>query len=120
MTIEGFQSLGIYYDDVNFPKGFSKSGEFTISESDLLHKYGSSLMALEKGTATASTDEELQFVAVCQGQREAESKLERLWLKYRSKCGSKKWINAFGSAKPDLSGEIDDYIEDDIIDDDEE
>ena len=120
MDIEGFESVGTYYDDANFPRGFSKSGEFTITESDLLHKYGLSLSALESGERSPATAQEKHFIAVCRGDKEPDSQLERTWLKYRSKLGVKPLVSAFGSAHAEVVIDEADFEPDDDIVDDED
>ena len=40
------RSEGKFYDDKNFPRGFNRSGVFTISEASVLENYGRSMRAL--------------------------------------------------------------------------
>ena len=47
--IHGFIAEAPFYDDAHFPRGFSKSGNFTIIESELLTQVGKRLFMLEQG-----------------------------------------------------------------------
>lgn len=47
--IHGFIFTDKFYDDVHFPHGFGKSGDFTIAEAKLLTDIGKRLIALEQG-----------------------------------------------------------------------
>ncbi|WDE05098.1 DUF413 domain-containing protein [Thalassomonas viridans] len=83
ILVHGFVKAGKFYDDVNFPYGFRKSGNFSITEADLLTDVGKRLFMLEQGLAAAQNQVEEKFVEMCRTQREGESKIERLWQKYQ-------------------------------------
>ncbi|MDU0353726.1 DUF413 domain-containing protein [Paraglaciecola aquimarina] len=72
----------IYSDPVNFNYGFKKSGDFSITESDILSAYGQSLLGLEMGELSPETDEEKRFVQVMMGKAQAETRVEKTWVKY--------------------------------------
>ncbi|WP_101757864.1 DUF413 domain-containing protein [Oceanicoccus sp. KOV_DT_Chl] len=115
MEVKGFEVTATFYNDAKFPRGFKKSGEFTIGESDLLHKYGQAMQALHNGSRKPVTDDEKNFVAACKGSKEAESPLEKVWLKYQLKIGKKVIINAFGSNTPVVKDSNDDDSDDDDL-----
>ena len=119
-NIPGFTQRGRYYDDKNFPKGFHRSGEFTVNEADLLFNYGKELAALEAGTLVPENDQQKHFIAVCTGEAEAETALELAWQKYRRKALARRSaISAFSSARPVIEEEItDDEEEDELLLDD--
>jgi len=98
MNVEGFEITAVFYDDANFPHGFNRSGDFSILESDVLHQYGRAMKALSKEERKPVTSDEKRFVAVCKGERRAESLLERTWLKYLDKISNQVVISAFGSS----------------------
>lgn len=85
-----FRDQGNFYDDINYPRGFSKHGDFTIREAEALHKYGQTLFDLSVGLLEPQTRDEKHFAAVCNGEAEAESYLEKLWLKYKAKIRAKQ------------------------------
>ncbi|SMY16534.1 DUF413 domain-containing protein [Photobacterium aquimaris] len=76
------RSEGKFYDDKNFPRGFNRSGVFTISETSVLENYGRSMRALFDGTTQPIDDSEVQFLAEVQGQQEAVSEFGKCWIKY--------------------------------------
>jgi uncharacterized protein YifE (UPF0438 family) len=108
---QGFVSSYTFYDDKNFPYGFSRSGIFSIAEAELLSQVGSRLFSLEQGIATAENQVEDNFVKVCQGEHEATTRVELLWQKYKKHTG-KKSLTTLGS-KPDIhNDEIEDGSDD--------
>lgn len=72
----------VFWDRKQFPYGFKKSGDFSIAESDLLSAYGDTLFNLEFGSLLPETDDERHFVSVVRGESEAQTLLEKAWLKY--------------------------------------
>ena len=80
--VHGFVASGTFTDDKNFPYGFSKSGHFSIPEASRLEAVGNRLNLLEQGIEAPANQVEENFVAVCKGEREAQTKVEMLWLKY--------------------------------------
>ena len=63
--VHGFIAESPFYDDAHFPRGFSKSGNFTIVESELLTKIGKRLFMLEQGLSKPENAVEKQFVQFC-------------------------------------------------------
>jgi len=96
---EGFSAGPTFYDNKKFPRGFNKYGEFTRDEASLLHSYGHELNDLEKGEKKPDNKLQKQFLAVCRGERAAETVIEKTWMKYLDKVNRKpKVVNAFGSS----------------------
>lgn len=108
--IHGFKASGTFYDDINFPYGFSKSGYFSIPEAELLEELGQRLFSLEQGLAEADNQVEVNFVQCCRGERNAETRVERLWQKYKKHAMRKSTVT-LGSVPSD-SSERDTYDED--------
>ncbi|MGR5406211.1 DUF413 domain-containing protein, partial [Vibrio mediterranei] len=71
-----------FYDAVKFPRGFAKSGDFTLLEEDILVTYGETMLALERGDISPENAEEKHFTKVIVNPSKAKSKLEHTWLKY--------------------------------------
>ena len=104
-----------YFDDANFPRGFSRSGEFNVNESNILSDYGVTLKKLASGNIEPLNKEEIRFVDVMDLKVEAQTKIERTWQKYVSLTTSpKKFQSIYGSHKPNDDNE---YSVDDSIDD---
>jgi uncharacterized protein YifE (UPF0438 family) len=82
--IHGFIFDDPFYDDVNFPRGFKKSGDFTITEAELLTNIGKRLFMLEHELCKPENQVEEQFIKKCKFQLEGQTKIELLWLKYKN------------------------------------
>ncbi len=95
--ILGFVKSHPFYDDKNFPYGISKSGIFSIEESDNLTKLGNRLFSLEQGVATSANQVEEHFVQMCLNEREAETKVELLWQKYKKNTRRKSLTTLGGN-----------------------
>lgn len=80
-----FETNRAFYDSRNFPRGFSRSGDFSLREAELLTRYGALLNDLSQGRMTPANPAQERLLAVVQGQAEAEHTLEKLWLKYLGK-----------------------------------
>ncbi|MDZ7904068.1 MAG: DUF413 domain-containing protein [Rheinheimera sp.] len=74
-----------FFDDRNFPKGFTRSGRFTLAEGNLLEKHGASMQELEDGIRQPVNEEEAALLQVCKGEAEAASVYEKTWMKYKQR-----------------------------------
>ncbi|MGF1727582.1 DUF413 domain-containing protein [Photobacterium nomapromontoriensis] len=83
------RSVGKFYDDKNFPRGFNRSGVFTVSEAQMLENYGRTMRALADGSLNPQTTVELEFLAEISGEKDIQSNLAKCWAKYVSKTTSK-------------------------------
>ncbi|EGR2795354.1 hypothetical protein BOO29_07860 [Vibrio navarrensis] len=100
-----------FYDNAKFPRGFAKSGDFTLAEEEILTLYGDTLQALETGELTPENEAEEHFLTLLDNPENANSKVERTWLKYvRLARGRKRFHTLNGRNKPDAG---DDYVEED-------
>ncbi|MCK3654520.1 hypothetical protein A4G19_01660 [Pasteurellaceae bacterium Macca] len=99
---ESFSVTRRFFDDKNYPRGFSRHGDYTIRESQLLEQFGQACLALELGERKPTTAEEKQFAAVMKGERPAESSLEKAWIKYRTLTNKSKRIYTLSG---DVSGD---------------
>lgn len=102
-----FREASTFYDDIHYPRGFSKHGDFTIREAEALHFYGRSLAELSSGNTAPETDDEQHFVDVCSGAGEAQTYLEKLWLKYQSKIRTKHIAYGLSTAAMPVSSRPD-------------
>ncbi len=83
------RSEGKFYDDKNFPRGFNRSGVFTISESTLLENYGRTMSRLYSGEIEPMSEIERQFVAETSGQLNVQSDFAKCWVKYLNRTCNK-------------------------------
>ncbi|OAN11521.1 hypothetical protein A3K86_21575 [Photobacterium jeanii] len=84
------RSEGKFYDDKNFPRGFNRSGVFTIGESSLLENYGRTMSRLCSGELEPESEVERQFVAEMNGQLELRSDFAKCWMKYVTRTSQKR------------------------------
>ncbi len=66
---ESFTTTNRYFDNKHYPRGFSRHGDFTIKEAQLLERHGYAFNELDLGKREPVTEEEKLFVAVCRGER---------------------------------------------------
>ncbi len=78
-----------FFDSKHFPRGFARSGYFTIKESQLLESCGRTMKALFDGSQAPANEEEQKFVDEVLGRRAAESAYALCWLKYLQKINHK-------------------------------
>lgn len=107
---ESFTTTNRFFDNKHYPRGFSRHGDFTIREAQLLERYGCAFNELDLGSREPSTNEETQFVAVCRGEREPVTEVERVWSKYRSRIKRPKRFHTLSGGKPQAEG-AEDYVE---------
>lgn len=99
---ESFQATRRFYDDKNYPRGFNRSGDFTLAEGRILETHGIALQELMNGTKAPINDEEKQFILVCEGKADATTPVEKAWKKYQNKVLSPKHFHTlFGRRKVD-------------------
>ena len=95
MNIEGFDLSAPYADKKNFPYGFHRSGEFSITQAEIMESYGRALSELALGNKIAVTNEEKSFMSVCKGEKEPSSPIEIAWLKYQTLLKRKNIVKVF-------------------------
>ncbi|GHG68295.1 hypothetical protein GCM10010919_17650 [Alishewanella longhuensis] len=89
-----------FFDDRNFPRGFTRSGRFTLAEGNLLEKHGLAMQQLEQGLREPINEEEQRFLLVCRGESEATTVFEKTWLKYKQRLAEKrKFHTVFGKKR---------------------
>ena len=111
---QSFVAKRRFFDDRNFPKGFTRSGRFTLAEGNLLEKHGAAMLELEEGTRPAANEEEQRFLLVCKGEAEAESIFEKVWVKYKQRVQEKKKFHTVFGKKRIADGSDDfSYVETD-------
>ncbi len=86
------QSTARFFDRKNFPHGFSRSGVFTLAESDLLENYGRAMQALSDGSQSPQDESDLQFVKEVSGDLPPQSAEAKVWLKYMEKAFGKRRV----------------------------
>lgn len=103
-----------FYDDKHFPRGFSRSGVFTIKEAELLENFGHAFKELDEHLREPNDEVEQHFAAVCHGESEAQTLEEKTWLKFKQRTGRRRFHALVGSPKV-LATEVDDSSDDDDL-----
>ncbi|MCJ2377191.1 DUF413 domain-containing protein [Vibrio sp. ZSDZ34] len=86
-----------FFDIVKFPRGFAKSGDFTLLEEQILITFGETMLALENGEIVADNADEKHFVKVLKHPGKAKTKLEHVWLKYIRLARGRKSFHTLNS-----------------------
>ena len=106
----------MFSDMKNYPYGFSRSGDFSISESKALSQYGCLIAALVDGQIKPETSEDHEMLAAAFGNKEPEGAAEKAWVKYQKRINRPKLGSVYGNHRPalaDIDSEDDDTIEQD-------
>ena len=83
-----------FFDDKNYPRGFSRHGDYTIKDL---------------GEREPATKEEKDFVAFCRGERAAETFFEKTWNKYRTRINTKKRVYTLSGDVSEAASGGEDY-----------
>ena len=75
----------IYTDYKHYPHGFSRSGDFTIKETERIERFGCLMKDLMTGSKTPSNDLEVSYLAQLSGKVEVTSLEVIAWNKYQNK-----------------------------------
>jgi uncharacterized protein YifE (UPF0438 family) len=105
----------IFSDAKNYPYGFSRSGDFTISESKALSQYGCLIAALVDGQIEPTSTDDDALLAAAFGNKEPETAAEKAWVKYQKRINRPKLGNVYGNHRPVVSDDDNDSIEQDDL-----
>ncbi|MEE4246692.1 MAG: DUF413 domain-containing protein [Kangiellaceae bacterium] len=105
-----------FFDPERYPYGFSRSGDFTIAESQALEQFGHYFQSLTNKSRGSMTAEEKRISDVFAGKENPATLAEKSWLKYLSKLNRKQiWlVERAKNNSVNLSDNFD--IEDDFYD----
>lgn len=88
-----------FHDRNNYPYGFARSGDFSISESKALSQYGRLISALLSGELECSCEDDEGLLAVAKGEKEASTIAEKAWDKYQRRINRPKAGSIYGTTK---------------------
>ncbi|MBK4775880.1 hypothetical protein CRV11_03325 [Candidatus Pantoea edessiphila] len=111
---KSFLSENRFFDNANYPHGFSRHGDFTIKEAQILEFYGHAFNELTLSKRKPINEEERLFVEVCKGLRQPKTEAEYVWLKYINCIKRPKRFHTL-SGRQNPVNHLEDYNE--IIDD---
>lgn len=100
-----------FVDDLRFPRGFNRSGDFSINDSVILKDYGITMKQLYDGAIFPENDAERHFCDVVNGKLEPETSFERVWLRYLQKINNRTFhtLNSRAKEKTINDMESDDF-----------
>ena len=104
IQVKSFESPKKFFDDLNFPRGFQRAGDFTRNQAQILESMGVALKALHEGTREPATDEEERFVSMCKQEIQPQSEVERTWSTYMKALARKQIYFTASSAAVSESG----------------
>ena len=119
--VESFVTKKRFYDDVNFPFGIDRSGEFTRAQAEYLTLYGHAYLELYNGSRKPANKEEKDFISAFHGKKQARTVHELTWKAYLTVCdkrSNRPIININASSKV-LDDTDDEIIEDVELDEDD-
>jgi len=105
VQVKSFETSRKFFDDVNFQRGFHRSGDFTRQPADILESMGDALKALHEGSREPVTDEEVRFVDFCQQKLDPINAVERAWAGYLKALARKQIYFTASSAASDAESD---------------
>lgn len=99
-----------FFDDKNYPRGFSRHGDYTIKESQVLEQYGQAFKrSIRFRRAQAGDKRDKEFVAFCRGERAPETFFEKTWNKYRTRINTTKRVYTLSGDVSEAASSGEDY-----------
>lgn len=112
MSMEGIRKgERPFVDDLHFPRGFNRSGDFSISDSVILKDYGITMKQLYDAVIFPENEAEKHFCDVVNGKSEPETSFERVWLRYLHKINNRTFhtLNSKAKEKSQIDYDSSDY-----------
>lgn len=111
--VEHYTNTMKFFDTKFYPRGFSRHGDFTIKEAQLLENYGHAFNDLDLAKREPDTEEEKHFVAVCRGECEPVTEAERVWSKYTTRIKRTRRFHTLSGGKPQVEAGGEDFTDTD-------
>ena len=86
----------LFNDPKNYPYGFARSGDFSISESAALNRYGCLIAALVDGKIKPETEDDERLLRCALGDLEPASVVEKAWHKYQRRINRPRTSSIYG------------------------
>lgn len=90
MSLTNFYSTCSFYDAINFPHGFDRSGVFTRNEANMLTNCGYVIKQLTEGRLEPENVYQTNMLLVIRNEIPASTEIEKLWLKYLNSIEQRK------------------------------
>ncbi len=101
LNIQAFESGCQFYDAVHFPHGFNRAGVFTRTEAEILSRCGFTIKQLSDYSKEPESEEQQRMLTVIHGEAEAESMVERTWIKYLQHIQNRGLMRVYGLSSGD-------------------
>lgn len=98
-----------FFDDKHFPRGFARSGYFTIKEAEILENCGRTMKALFEGDKSPENEVQQKFIDEVNARRAIESEYAICWLKYLKKINHKHVV--YNLCSTSRNNQTEDYAE---------
>lgn len=106
----------VFSDPKNYPYGFARSGDFSISESRALSEYGCLIAALVDGLIIPESSDDDAYFAAAHGLIKPANTAQRAWIKYQKRINRPKTDSIYGSSKASSSYKSSStYGDDDLV-----
>ncbi|MCW8928716.1 MAG: DUF413 domain-containing protein [Gammaproteobacteria bacterium] len=92
MSLNSFYSGIKFYDSKNFPYQFSRSGDFTFNEAELLSNCGFIMQQLHNKEIAPENEEQIHFLSVLEKKNKPLYSHEHVYLKYLQLIKKKKQL----------------------------
>lgn len=106
----------LFSDPKNYPYGFSRSGDFSISESKALGQEGAYIAALVDGEIKPEDETEQALLDAALGLTQPTTPALRAWVKYQTRINRPKAGSIYGSKQATELEEDDDIVSSDDSD----
>lgn len=90
MEYQSFVSGRRFFDNIHFPRGFNRSGIFSVKEAEILTSTGVLIRQLAEGEVEPVDDAQVSMQKVVLGSKDPETTLEKLWSKYFRHISTKR------------------------------
>jgi uncharacterized protein YifE (UPF0438 family) len=89
----------VFSDAKNYPYGFSRSGDFSISESRALAEYGCYISALIDGQIEATSEDDVNMISAIRGDIPPQNTAQTAWIKYQKRINRPKTDSIYGTKR---------------------
>lgn len=90
MTTMSFVSDKRFNDFQHFPRGIRRSGQFTVSEANILEQCGQAMLELYQGKRTPADDVEQAFLTSVLANDNGANPHAKVWFKYLKVIGPRR------------------------------
>lgn len=96
-----------FYGDPIFSRGLSRSGHFSLKESQELQNFGDTLLQLTNGNLTPNNQTEQTFLNEVSDEHNCTLYASKLWRKYLLAIAKSKTLHSFSKSSVSSSASVD-------------